>query len=82
MLIIILTRAGVPALYLALGTEDENHPAGWTIAKSNEYMEKHYHSPGDEYQTVVFDLTGSLQLAQFTGELIITVAKAKKDPNG
>ena len=75
-----LARAGVPALYLALGTEDENHPAGWTIAKSNEYMEKHYHSPSDEYQTVVFDLTGSLQLAQFTRELIITVAKAKERP--
>ena len=73
-------RAGVPALYLALGTDDVGHPAGWTDGKVKEYMEQHYHRPSDDYETVVFDLAGSRQLALFTRDLTIAVARARSRP--
>ena len=73
-------RAGIPALYMALGTEDENHPAGWTKVRSDEYLKKHYHKPSDNFDTVVLDLGGALQLAEITRDLIIAVAKAKERP--
>ena len=57
--------AGVPALYVALGTDDANQPAGFTEAKTNEYLQRHYHRPSDDYATVVLDLRGALQYAEF-----------------
>ena len=73
-------RAGVPALYMALGTHDVGHPDGWTDGKVKEYMEQHYHRPSDDYETVVFDLAGSRQLAEFTRDLTIAVARARSRP--
>ena len=70
----------MPALYLALGTDDVGHPAGWTDGKVKEYMEQHYHRPSDDYETVVFDLAGSRQLALFTRDLTIAVARARSRP--
>ena len=56
-------RAGVPSLYVALGTDDATRPTGFTEDKTKEYLQKHYHRPSDDYATVVHDLRGALKFA-------------------
>ncbi len=73
-------RAGVPSLYIALGTDDADRPAGFTVTKTNEYLQRHYHRPSDDYATVVLDLRGALQFAEFTRDLTIAVAGARERP--
>lgn len=73
-------RMGIPALYMALGTDDVDHPKGWAKTKIDEYLKLHYHQPSDDYETVVLDLRGGLQLAEFTRDVIISIAKAQGRP--
>lgn len=73
-------RAGVPALYVALGTDDATQPTGFTLSKTNEYLQRHYHRPSDDYATVVHDLRGALQFAEFTRDLTIAVARSRERP--
>jgi Zn-dependent M28 family amino/carboxypeptidase len=73
-------RAGVPALYMALGTEDVDKPSGFTMNKTNEYLQRHYHRPSDDYATVVLDLRGALQFAEFARDLTIAVARGRERP--
>ncbi len=73
-------RAGVPALYVALGTDDATRPAGFTVNKTNEYLQRHYHRPSDDYATVVHDLRGALQFAEFARDLTIAIARARERP--
>jgi Zn-dependent M28 family amino/carboxypeptidase len=73
-------RAGVPALYMALGTDAVGRPKGWTDGKVKEYMDQHYHRPSDDYQTVVVDIKGVEQLARFTRDVATAVARAPSRP--
>ena len=73
-------RAGVPSLYVALGTDDATQPTGFTEDKTKEYLQKHYHRPSDDYATVVHDLRGALQFAEFTRDLTIAVARSRERP--
>jgi hypothetical protein len=72
--------AGVPALYMALGTDAEGRPAGYIDAKVEEYLQRHYHRPSDEYDTVVVDLAGAVQFAEFVRDVTIDVANAAERP--
>lgn len=73
-------KAGIPALYLALGTDAVDQPTGWTDAKVKDYLERHYHRPSDDFETVVLDIEGSRQLADFTHELTTSLARAPGRP--
>ena len=73
-------RIGVPALYLALGTDDVGRPRGWTDGRAKDYMDHHYHRPSDEYDRVVVDLAGVVQLAEFTQDVTSAVARAPTRP--
>jgi len=73
-------RAGIPALYMALGLETEGLPAGATKARADEYLAKHYHRPSDEYDTVVVDMRGSQQYAKFVRDVAIAVANTPERP--
>ncbi len=68
-------KAGIPALYLALGTDAVGRPPGWTDTRVQEYLTTQYHRPSDDYQTVVVDIAGSLQLAEFSLDLTRAVAR-------
>jgi hypothetical protein len=72
--------AGVPSLYMALGTEAEGRPAGFIDEKVREYLERHYHRPSDEYDAVVIDLAGVVQFAEFVRDVTIAVAGAPARP--
>jgi Zn-dependent M28 family amino/carboxypeptidase len=73
-------RAGVPALYMALGTDAEGHPAGWADSLAKVYLTRDYHAPSDAYDTVVMDLRGSQQFAEFVRDVTIAVANAAERP--
>ena len=73
-------RGGVPSLYMALGTDSELHGKAWIDAKVQEYLENHYHRPSDEYETVVLDLEGAKQFAEFVRSVAIAVASAEGRP--
>jgi peptidase M28-like protein len=73
-------RAGIPALYMALGLDAEGQPAGTTKARMDTYLAKHYHQPSDEYDTVVVDPRGSQQFAEFVRDVTIAVANATERP--
>jgi hypothetical protein len=74
-------RAGIPALYMALGVDGEGRPAGATKARADEYLAKQYHRPSDDYETVVLDMRGSQQYAEFVRDVTIAVANATERPD-
>lgn len=73
-------RAGVPSLYMALGTDGEKHGKGWVDAKVKEYLDRHYHRPSDDYATVVLDLDGAKQYADFVRAVATAVASDPARP--
>ncbi|MBC7790752.1 MAG: M28 family peptidase [Anaerolineae bacterium] len=73
-------RAGIPALYMGLGTDAVGKPAGFTDAKVKEYLDVHYHRPSDDYDTVVLDLEGAKQFAEFVRDVTISVANGAERP--
>jgi hypothetical protein len=44
------------------------------------YLAEHYHRPSDEYDTVVVDLAGAVQFAEYVREVTIAVARAAGRP--
>jgi len=74
-----LAHAGVPSFSISLGTDYEGKPAGYGEKVFEEYNEKHYHQPSDEYHDD-WDFSGMVEVAQF-GLLIGTgVANEEKLP--
>ncbi len=74
-------RAGVPALYMALGTDALGSSRKYVDAKVKEYLERDYHQPSDEYQTVALNLEGSRQYAEFVRDVTIAVASEERAPS-
>lgn len=75
-----LAEAGIPALYMALGTDGIGVPAGFVDQKIKEYLDRSYHRPSDEYDTVVLDLNGARQFAEFVRDVTIAIAGASGRP--
>ena len=73
-------RAGIPALYMALGTNPVNGSKEYVDAKVKEYLEKHYHQPSDDYQTINPNLEGSRQYAEFVRDVAVAVANDSAAP--
>jgi Zn-dependent M28 family amino/carboxypeptidase len=59
-----LARVGIPAFSINEGVKYKGHDAGWGLQKANEYTEKHYHQPSDEYHPDM-DFTGDAVMARF-----------------
>ena len=59
-----LARVGVPAFSLDLGTEFVGKPAGWGEKAYEEYNDKHYHQPSDQFDPN-WDFSGFAELARF-----------------
>jgi hypothetical protein len=74
-------KAGVPALYMALGTDAVGSSRKYVDAKVKEYLERDYHQPSDEYETVALNLEGSRQYAEFVRDVTIAVANDSASPS-
>ena len=59
-----LARVGIPAFSVNEGVKYKGHDAAWGLEKANEYTEKHYHQPSDEYHPDM-DFTGDAVMARF-----------------
>ncbi|HEX5817529.1 MAG TPA: M28 family peptidase [Gemmatimonadales bacterium] len=76
----VFAEAGVPSLYMALGTDAEGRPAGWVDERVKQYLGTHYHRPSDEYDTVVVNLEGAVQYAHYVRDVAIAVARMPGRP--
>ena len=59
-----LARVGIPAFSINEGVKYKGHDAAWGMQQANEYTEKHYHQPSDEYHPEM-DFTGDAVMARF-----------------
>ena len=59
-----LARVGVPAFSVNEGEKFKGHPAEWGKQQADEYVEKHYHQPSDEYHPEM-DFTADAKMARF-----------------
>jgi hypothetical protein len=74
-------RAGIPALYMALGTDAVGSSRQYVDSMVKDYLDRHYHKPSDEYQTVALNLEGSKQFAEFVRDVTIAVANDSAPPS-
>jgi Zn-dependent M28 family amino/carboxypeptidase len=59
-----LSRVGIPAFSVDLGTKYEGHDRAWGIAQEKDYNENRYHNFSDNY-TPDMDFRGNAKLARF-----------------
>lgn len=59
-----LARVGIPSFSLNEGMKYKGHDLAWGLAEADEYTQKHYHQPSDEYHQDM-DFTGDAVLARF-----------------
>ena len=59
-----LARVGIPSFSINEGMKYKGHPESWGIEREQEYVDKHYHQPSDEYHSEM-DFTGDSAMARF-----------------
>ena len=59
-----LARVGIPSFSINEGTKYKGHDGAWGLQQAEEYTEKHYHQPSDEYHPGM-DFTGDAVMARF-----------------
>lgn len=59
-----LARVGIPSFSLNEGMKYKGHDLAWGMAEADEYTQKRYHQPSDEYHADM-DFTGDAVLARF-----------------
>jgi len=74
-----LARTGVPAFSISQGENYVGKPAGFGKTVFEEYNDKHYHQPSDEYHDN-WDFSGMEQMADFALTLGLDVANLPKLP--
>jgi Zn-dependent M28 family amino/carboxypeptidase len=74
-----LAHAGVPSFSISLGTGYEGKPPGYGEKIFEEYNEKHYHQPSDEYHDD-WDFGGMEEVAQFAIQIATVVANQEMLP--
>lgn len=59
-----LARVGIPGFSVNEGVKYKGHDEAWGLQQDQEYNEKHYHQPSDEYHPEM-DFTGDAAMARF-----------------
>jgi len=59
-----LARVGVPSFSINEGMKYKHHNTDWGMHQAEEYTNKHYHQPSDEYDPSM-DFTGDMVMARF-----------------
>ncbi len=72
-----LARVGIPAFSINEGVKYKGHDEAWGMQQADEYTEKHYHQPSDEYRPDM-DFTGDAVMARFGFALGWQAASAPK----
>lgn len=57
-------HVGIPSYSIQEGLKYRGHPLEWGVERENEYDEKHYHQPSDQFDPT-WDFTGLAELSRF-----------------
>ena len=74
-----LAKAGVPAFSIKQGHDVIGKPAGWGEARSEEYRNKHYHQPSDEFDDS-WDFGAAVQIARLAYRLGYEASRSAQMP--
>jgi len=74
-----LARVGIPAFSISEGMKYKSHPREWGEKKFEEYRDKNYHQPSDEFRPEM-DFSGDALMAEFGFALGWKAATAPKMP--
>lgn len=74
-----LARIGVPAVYLHSGIDVLGKPEGWGKARLNDWVQKIYHQPSDEYRED-WDLSGAVEDIRLLYQVGLRVANDANMP--
>jgi Zn-dependent M28 family amino/carboxypeptidase len=72
-----LAHVGVPSFSLNEGMKYKHHSYEWGMQQAEEYTNKHYHQPSDEYEPSM-DFTGDAVMARFGFALGWTAASQSR----
>lgn len=72
-------RAGVPAIQLKGGTTYVGQPLGWGARRVEQWMERNYHQPTDDWDPS-WDMTGLVDDARLGFDVALAVAEADEMP--
>ncbi len=61
-------HVGIPAFSIQEGLKYKGHPLEWGVQRENEYDEKRYHQPSDEFDPN-WDFSGLAEISKFAIEL-------------
>lgn len=75
-----LVKVGVPAVYIDMGLDFADQPAGWGEQMMDEYTAKHYHQPSDEYDPS-WTLEGAVQEMEFVMRTVDGLADQPEMPS-
>jgi len=73
-------KIGIPALYASGSFEDFEHGPEYIQKKNDEYRQKHYHQPSDEYDPETTELSGVRFDAQLMYEVGLNLANTSDFP--
>ncbi len=59
-----LARVGIPAFSINEGVKYKGHDVTWGLQQAEEFTQKHYHQPSDQYHASM-DFTGDAAMARF-----------------
>jgi len=59
-----LARVGIPAFSVSPGAKYKGHDEAWGLKQAEQYTEKHYHQPSDEFDPKA-DFTADAVMARF-----------------
>ena len=74
-----LAKVGVPGIYLHSGINIVDRPEGWGKQQLDEWLEKKYHQPSDEFDAS-WDLTGAVDDAQLLMQAGLEIADQAELP--
>ncbi|MBI4446396.1 MAG: M28 family peptidase [Acidobacteria bacterium] len=74
-----LVKVGVPAVYLDPGLMIRGKPEGWGERMMNEYTEKRYHQPSDEFDPS-WSFEGAAQMMEFARRTALKIANSESMP--
>ncbi|HXM65845.1 MAG TPA: M28 family peptidase [Candidatus Acidoferrum sp.] len=72
-----LARVGIPSFSINEGMKFKGHNEAWGLAQYQEYVEKHYHQPSDEYRPEM-NFVGDAAMARFGFALAWEAASSSK----
>lgn len=72
-----MARVGVPSFSVNEGMKYKHHSYDWGMQQAEEYTNKHYHQPSDEYEPSM-DFTGDAVIARFGFALVWAAASQPK----